>query len=202
MKRRRIGIFGGSFDPIHIGHLILADEASRQLKLERVIFVPARIPPHKPPCVAGGRHRLAMVRIACAGDKRFEVSPVEIDRPGRSYAIDTLREFRKRYGRNTRIYFITGSDSLAELGSWKDIGTVLKLCTFAAVARPGHPAVRPRYAVRFLKMPLIGISSSLLRERLKAGLPILYYTPAGVCRYIMKKKPYKRRIGLDVPVFS
>src|SRR5215510_1256068 len=133
-----IGIFGGTFDPIHWGHLRSAEEVSESFGLERVYFIPASIPPHKRGQThTPARDRLAMVRLAIAGKPRFAVSTVELRRPGVSYSVDTLREFARRLKRTDRLFFIIGLDAFREIGTWKDFGEIFPLCHFIVTSRPG-----------------------------------------------------------------
>ncbi len=189
-RKKRIGILGGAFDPIHVGHLILAEEACRQLKLDKVIFIPTNVPPHKPPTIAGARHRLAMVRAACKGNARFEVSRIELDRKGVSYLVDTLEELKKAYGGEVSWYFLSGSDSLYELSKWKDVSRVVRLVYFVAATRPGYPKRSSRYPVKIIKMPSIDISSTRIRGMARSGRSIRYYVPESVYGYIIRKDIY------------
>src|SRR6058998_1545633 len=137
-RRARIGILGGTFNPIHVGHLLIAQDAMEAARLDRVLFIPSATPPHKP--LAGNvsaAHRLRMAKLAIAGDKRFAVDDLEIRRGGKSYSVDTLRELKRRY-RRAEFYFIIGADSLSELHLWKDARRLVKLCRFIAVNRPGY----------------------------------------------------------------
>src|SRR3989338_5638094 len=136
----RIGILGGTFNPIHFGHLILAEEACFKLKLDKLIFVPAFLPPHKEvePDI-NPRHRLNMVKTAIEDNARFEVSTFEIDSRKKSYSIETLKEFRRVQGADAQLFFITGSDSLKDLFSWKEISEIFKISRFIVANRPGYP---------------------------------------------------------------
>ena len=136
----RIGILGGSFNPIHDGHLRLAEEAREALRLGRVLFIPAGLRPHKPQQgLIEGRHRLAMVRLAIRGHATFQASDLELRRPGHSYTVDTLEALRRHWGLGTRLFFLSGADTLQELRIWKDLDRVLALCTFVVATRPGYP---------------------------------------------------------------
>lgn len=176
MKSRAIGIFGGSFDPVHHGHLILARDALEQLRLERIIFVPAKISPHKldrPP--SPPELRLGLLRAAIEGEPRFSVDPLELSREGPSFAIDTVRAFCAAMPDAEFFYFI-GDDNLEELHTWKDIGELKKLARFAVFTRGGHaipdgwPSIHRR----------IEISSTEIRKRIAAGASVRYMVPENV----------------------
>jgi len=186
---------GGTFDPIHIAHLIVAAEALDLLGLDRVIFVPSARPPHK----NGGEvtpvaHRLEMVRLAIEGDPRLAMSDLEARRSAPSYTIDTIRQFRDELGEDERLFFIMGADSLAQFFTWKDPLDLLAACEFAVVPRPGagHDEDDPRIREKahMLDTPLIEISSRDIRERVRTGRSIRYLVPDGVRAYIEKKNLY------------
>ena len=203
---KKLGILGGSFNPIHLGHLVLAETAREALGLERVIFIPAKLPPHKTAAaLAGGADRLAMVRLAVAGNPAFAVSDIELRRPGVSYTVDTVRALREKLGAGTQIYFLIGMDTVAELGAWREVAPLARLCKFTPLSRPGEP--RPDAAAleravgrlparsilkRALAMPLIGISSSEIRRRVADGRTIRYLVPDAVAAYIRRKRLYAR----------
>ncbi|MBM3252917.1 MAG: nicotinate-nucleotide adenylyltransferase [Candidatus Omnitrophica bacterium] len=188
----RIGVLGGTFNPIHIGHLILAEEAFSKLSLDKVIFVPAFIPPHKiEEELVSADHRYRMIEIAIKDNPNFEISNIELRRSGRSYSVDTLRQFKKLYGKFTKLFFITGSDSLGELFSWKDINDIFKLSQFVVANRPGYPFKElPKEAELVLITP-IEVSSSQIRKRIREGLSIRYLVPDAVRNYINKKGLYR-----------
>jgi nicotinate-nucleotide adenylyltransferase len=202
---KKLGILGGSFNPIHVGHLVLAETAREALGLDRVILIPAKLPPHKrAEALAGGADRLAMVRLAIAGNPAFAVSDIELRRPGVSYTVDTVRALRKRLGPGTVIYFLIGMDTVAELATWREIARLARLCKFVPLNRPGHsvPNVAtlertlgrlPARAMlkRALDMPLIGISSSEIRRRVAEGRTIRYLVPDAVAAYIRRKRLYR-----------
>jgi nicotinate-nucleotide adenylyltransferase len=194
---RRIGILGGSFNPLHSGHLLLAQSALEARGLERVYFLPSNVPPHK----AGGRlapaaDRLEMARLATADNPAFAVADDEIRRGGVSYAVDTLRAWREREPAAPPPLFIVGLDSLRELHLWRDIGTLLTLCEFLPLERPGYDRppladdlrLPPPWGQRLLDAILPGrrcdISSSEIRERVAQGRSIRYLVPEAVARYI------------------
>ena len=188
----RIGILGGTFNPIHIGHLILAEEAHFKLKLDKLIFVPAFIPPHKnAQDVISASDRLAMVKLAIEDNPAFDVSTYEIDAKKKSYSIDTLREFRSVYGDEAQLCFITGSDSLKDLFSWKNINDIFKISKFIVANRPGYPIKEiPKEADTVVITP-IEVSSEDIRKRLKEGRSIRYLVPEKVRKYILDSSLYR-----------
>ena len=196
-----IGILGGTFDPIHIGHLIVAEEARLRLGLSKVIFVPAGEPWLKGDReVSAGEHRLEMIRLAIAPHPGFEVSTVDLERPGPSYTVDTLTDLRRELGEKANFYFILGVDALNELPTWREPQRIAEMCHLVAVRRPGSgevdlaslersiPGISRR--VFFLDNPEIGISSSDIRERVAKGLPIRYLVPEAVEQYIREQGLY------------
>jgi len=193
----KIGIMGGTFDPIHIGHLVAAEEARAVFNLDKVIFVPNYQPPHKLSLpITDPEHRYAMVLLSIYTNPYFEVSRIEIERDGPSYAIDTVREFGKLYP-DGEIYFITGADAIAEILSWKQGEEILKLCKFIAVTRPGYDIGKVREklcfldnSVEFLKITEINISSTEIRKRVREGKPIRYLVLDTVENYIYKHNLY------------
>lgn len=189
----RLGILGGTFDPIHLGHLILADEAIERLGLNRVIFVPAYIPPHKKrKNISTAVDRLKMVELAIKGNKRFGLSTFEINAKGKSYTIDTLKHFQKIYGSACKFFFITGSDSLKGLYKWKDIEGVLRLSNFVVAKRPGYDIKGSEFANRVIEMNMtpVGISSSGIRAKAAKGLSVRYLLPHSVFEYIKTHELY------------
>jgi nicotinate-nucleotide adenylyltransferase len=196
----RIGILGGTFNPPHLGHLICAQEAYLQLGLDRVTLIPARIPPHKPvEDEPGAEHRLELCRLAIAGDEeRFDVSDLEIGRDGPSYTVDTLEELHSS-APDRELFLIVGGDIAAGLPGWHRPERVLELATLAVAKRRGtsRKAVDDALSMlpggertSFFRMPRIGISSTLLRDRVRAGEPIKYYVPDGVESYIDRHHLY------------
>jgi nicotinate-nucleotide adenylyltransferase len=196
----RVGILGGTFNPPHLGHLVCAQEAYIQLELERVIFIPARTPPHKPvDDEPGPEHRLELCRAAVAGDERFEVSGAELAREGPSYTVDTLSELHSNAPDNDLV-LIVGGDIAAGLKGWHDPERVLSLATLAVAKRRGTPretvegalaGLRGAERTRFFRMPRIGISSTMVRERVREGLSIRYLVPEPVEHYIAKEGLYR-----------
>jgi nicotinate-nucleotide adenylyltransferase len=196
----RVGVFGGTFDPPHLGHLVAAEEVRVQLALERVVFVPAGTPPHKlDEPVTNVGHRVEMITRAISSNPHFSVSLVDVERPGPSYSVNLVRRLRRQWGVATEIYFIMGMDSLRDLPTWHNPQALVKLCRLAIVDRPGFhadlnqlEAIIPGLArqVDFVPMPLLDISSTDLRSRLRQGRTIRYYVPAEVEAYIQIHRPY------------
>lgn len=188
----RIGILGGTFDPVHNGHIYLAEKVSRKLGLSKIIFIPAYLPPHKKGLkVTSAGRRYAMLKIALRGRKRFSISDVEIKRKGRSYSVETLRYFRKRYGPKADIFFITGSDSLRELGRWKNLKEILGLCKFVIVKRPGFGIKKAPEGFILLDINAKDISARDIRKRLGSGKPISSLVPGRIKQYIYRYKLYR-----------
>jgi len=197
----RVGVFGGTFDPIHIGHLVSAEEARVELKLERVVFVPAGLPPHKLDHVMSlVEHRLAMVELAIASNPHFAVSRVDIDRFGPCYTVDTIELLRDEWGPGVEIYFIMGSDSLLDILTWHNPRRLIRLCRFAVVSRPGYQvdldeldALLPGLAsrVQMLNAPELAISSTNIQRRVREGLSIKYQVPEAVEDYIHQHGLYQ-----------
>lgn len=193
-SRQRIGILGGTFNPIHLGHLLIAQDAVEAARLDRVLFIPSATPPHK--ALDGdvsGAHRLRMVKLAIAGDQRFAVDDLEIRRGGKSYSVDTLTELRNRHPR-AEFHFIIGADSLDELHLWKDARRLVRLCRFIAIARPGYrgkPARIPGLRYRLLRAHPCDIASRDIRARAAQGKSICYLVPEAVVRYIRTQKLYQ-----------
>jgi nicotinate-nucleotide adenylyltransferase len=193
--RARIGVMGGTFDPIHHGHLVAASEVASAFALDEVIFVPTGQPWQKSDReVAPGEHRYLMTVVATASNPRFMVSRVDIDRDGPTYTIDTLRDLSaQRPG--VQLYFITGADALAQILSWKDSDELFGLAHFVGVTRPGHvldDAGLPADRVSLMEVPAMAISSTDCRARIGRGEPIWYLVPDGVVQYIGKHQLYRR----------
>jgi len=187
----RIGILGGTFNPIHIGHLILAEEAYRLLKLDKLIFIPCYLPPHKTSQgLISAKHRFHMVKEAIKENKNFLVSDIEIKEKGISYTFKTLQKIRKIFPPSTEIFLIVGSDAIDELPRWKNFDLILKLSKIVIATRANFPIEkRPKWA-KIIRIPYIEISSSQIRKRIKRGLPIRYFVPSQVEKYIEKNKLY------------
>ncbi len=187
----KIGLLGGTFDPIHLGHLHLAKKIRDRLCLDKVIFIPTNLPPHKKDIrVTKARHRYDMVRLAIESYKRFEVSDVELKRKGRSYSVETLRHFRKRYGSRAEIFFITGSDSLTALDKWKNLRRILRLCKFIVIKRPGFKIRGSSGEFIVLDIDAKDISSTKIRDRIRNGRDIRDFVPKKVAKYIQKHDLY------------
>jgi len=196
----RIGILGGTFNPPHLGHLVCAQEAYLQLSLDLVMLIPARTPPHKPvEDEPGAEHRLALCRCAVDGDERFEVSELEVERPGTSYTVDTLEELNSN-APDSELYLIVGGDVAAGLPLWRQPERVLALATPAVAKRRGTARQKVEQALsglagggeaEYFEMPRIGISSTMIRRRVRAGEPITYLTPEPVADYIERHNLYR-----------
>lgn len=188
----RIGILGGTFNPIHIAHLILAEEALSKLKLDKVVFVPTYIPPHKNIDVAiKPKDRLKMVELAIEDNESFEVSAFELDAKKKSYSIDTIRQFRAVYGDSAQLYFITGSDLLKDLFSWKNVNEIFKMSKFVVANRPGYPVEGVPEEAETVVITPIEVSSEDIRKRLEEARSIRYLVPEKVRRYIIKHDLYR-----------
>ncbi|MET0416677.1 MAG: nicotinate-nucleotide adenylyltransferase [Actinoplanes sp.] len=193
MSERRIGIMGGTFDPIHHGHLVAASEVQARFDLDEVVFVPTGQPYEKGK-VSPAEDRYLMTVIATASNPRFHVSRADIDRDGPTYTIDTLRDMRAIYGAATSLYFITGADALARILGWKDALEMLSIAHFVGVTRPGFELSDdhlPEDAVTLVEVPAMAISSTDCRTRVAAGKPVWYLVPDGVVQYINKRGLYR-----------
>lgn len=195
----KLGILGGTFNPPHLGHLICAQEAHRELGLDRVLMIPARIPPHKPvEHEPGAEHRLELCRLAIEGDERFAVSALELSRDGPSYTVDTLSELTAN-DPQSELYLIVGGDIAAGLPRWREPARVLELATVAVAKRRGTARSSVDAALeslpggeraQFFSMPRIGVSSTLVRRRVRSGQPIRYLVPDAVAGYIAEHRLY------------
>lgn len=201
----KLGISGGTFDPIHFGHLIVAEEIRQSMKLDRVVFIPSGNPPHKRGIVTESALRYTMVKEAVSTNPYFDVSDIELNRTGYSYSVDTLTQLKSLYGSETRLFFIVGADVVHELTTWKDYEKVFRLCEFVAVMRPGYDKKdflkeaeelkkKMNAIVHVAEVPLIEISSTDIRDRIKAGRTIKYLVPACVEDYIVKNGLYAREM--------
>lgn len=188
----RIGVFGGTFNPIHNGHVKIAEEVLKVLDLDRIIFIPSKFPPHKKDAeIASAKDRYNMVKLAVKNNKNFEVSDVELKREGPSYTIDTIKDLINRFEPDDEFYFIIGSDTLGELKEWKQINNLLKIIKFVVVNRPKYSLGNiPKSALR-VHMGGIDISSSRIREFIKKDKEIASLVPEKVEKYIAKKRLYK-----------
>ena len=199
----RIGLLGGTFDPPHLGHLVLAVTAVEQLSLERVVFMPAGIPPHKRDArLSSSTDRLLLTRLAIAGEPSFELSPLEIERPGASYTIDTVEELIRTYGEATALILVMAADSFATIETWREPDRLLELAEWAVGPRPGYPLPTrddlanrwgPRHTrIHLLDAPPMGISSTELRARVAARRSIRYLVPRAVEDQIELRRLYQR----------
>jgi nicotinate-nucleotide adenylyltransferase len=198
-ERRRLGIMGGTFDPIHNGHLVAASEVAHLFSLDEVVFVPTGQPWHKSEHkVTAAEDRYLMTVIATASNPRFSVSRVDIERPRPTYTIDTLRDMQEIHGPDTDLYFITGADALAQMLSWRDMDALFDLAHFIGCTRPGHqlsdPGL-PNGRVSLVEVPALAISSTECRERVGSGEPIWYLVPDGIVQYINKRGLYRDVAG-------
>lgn len=193
----RVGVMGGTFDPIHLGHLAAASEVAHHFDLTSVVFVPAGSPWQKADRqVSPAEDRYLMTVVATATDPRFTVSRADVDRSGPTYTVDTLRDLRAEWGAATELFFITGADALNDILSWRDTDEVQRLAHLVGVTRPGHVLADPGLApgtVTLLQVPALAISSSDVRARVQAGAPISYLVPPGVESYIAKRGLYRDR---------
>ncbi|HWF79014.1 MAG TPA: nicotinate-nucleotide adenylyltransferase [Streptosporangiaceae bacterium] len=195
MRGARIGVMGGTFDPIHYGHLAAANEAGSAFELDEVIFVPAGQPWQKADRpLAAAEDRYLMTVIATAANPLFSVSRIEIDRPGDTYTVDTLRELRAQRRPDAEFFFIIGADALSGLRTWQSPEVVLSLVHFIGLTRRGHQLAEHSLGSEqfsLMEMPTLDISSSICRERVRAGLPIRYLVPDNVISYISKRGLYR-----------
>jgi nicotinate-nucleotide adenylyltransferase len=207
----RLGIMGGAFDPIHVAHLVTAEEARLQFDLDQVVFMPAGDPPHKGRLLAPAEFRYLLVSVATASHPRFSVSRFEIDGPGVSYTVDTLEHLTQVAPAGAELYFITGADAVLDILTWKHPARVLELATFIAATRPGYDlsklsglldrlraesaASAPESRVKIMEIPGLAISSSMIRERLEAGRGVRYLVPETVVQILEKNSVY----GLHAP---
>lgn len=188
---------GGTFDPIHYGHLVTAEEALVQFNLDKVIFMPTGVPVRKTHrTVTPAEHRYLMTVIATASNPDFEVSRLEIDRAGLTYTVDTMLALRDLHGPQTELYFITGADAVWEILTWKDSGRLADVCTFIAATRPGYDLERfsqedaRRLRIEFMEVPALAISSTDIRLRLGERRPVRYLLPESVGAYVAKNDLY------------
>ncbi len=200
MTKTPIGVFGGTFDPPHYGHLVIAEEARARLGLRRVIFLPAGKPPHKPDRVISPvAHRLAMVLLAIAGNPGFRLSRLDVDRPGPCFTAELLEMLQAELGPTADLHFIVGMDSLGDFLTWHEPARVLRAARLVAATRPGYtcdlsemedaiPGATSR--IILLEAPALEISSTELQARVRAGLPIRYQAPEAVARYIRQHGLY------------
>ncbi|WP_144349703.1 nicotinate-nucleotide adenylyltransferase [Sporomusa termitida] len=200
--KAKVGIMGGTFDPIHIGHLVTAEAVRIEYNLDKVLFIPASNPPHKlQSLVTPAIHRYIMTILATYSNPYFLVSALELERSGPSYTVDTVRALIDCYGASTELYFITGADAVKDLPSWQNIDELLELCFFVAATRPGSISyidqvikqfgTKGRHSIQRLATPELEISSTDIRERVKKGRSIKYIVPESVEDYIYKEGLYR-----------
>jgi nicotinate-nucleotide adenylyltransferase len=193
-EHKRLGVMGGTFDPIHHGHLVAASEVRAWFDLDEVVFVPTGQPWQKETReVSPAEDRYLMTVIATASNPRFSVSRVDIDRPGPTYTIDTLRDLKAERGVGWDLYFITGADALEQILTWRDVGELFELAHFVGCTRPGHELSNvglPEGKVSLVEVPALAISSTECRERVSQGEPIWYLVPDGIVQYIAKRQLY------------
>lgn len=203
MTKKKIGLMGGTFDPIHYGHLVAAEEARINFNLSKVIFIPAGNPPHKKDYpVTDAEHRYIMTALAVNSNPFFEVSRVEIDREGYTYTVDTLKWFKEKYKDAVEIFFISGADAILDILTWKKVEEVMNYCTFIAATRPGYTSeqlerkvkeVKEIYGKEIFVLEVTGmaISSTEIRKKVKNGQSIKYLLPEAVEYYILKYNLYR-----------
>ena len=206
MSKKGILLFGGTFDPIHNGHLVIARSAAEKLRAQRVVLVPSANPPHKNhSSLTPARHRLVMTELAVRGQELFEVSDCELKRPGPSFTIDTVRYFRERYGPNIPLYWLIGGDTIKELVLWYEVEQLVDECTIVTAGRPGcdievdftvfRDKLSDEQIARLkqfiLDTPLVDISATDIRHRIRSSLTISDLTPPAVRDYIIENNLYK-----------
>jgi nicotinate-nucleotide adenylyltransferase len=201
--RIKYAIMGGTFDPIHFGHLAAAETVRQKLNCQKVIFIPSGNPPHKKGRILTDPiHRYTMTVLAANSNPYFEVSNIEMNRNGYTYTLDTIKELNKYYGKEVELLFITGADALLEIETWYKVDELLKLCSFVAVTRPGYDKSKLEQKLQFLQskynaelfivdVPGLNISSTDIRERVFAGSSIRYLVPEAVEQYIYKSRLYR-----------
>ena len=214
----KLAILGGTFNPIHIGHLMVAEDIRQLFGFEKVLFVPSALPPHKSAKgIISSRHRLAMTALATRDNPHFEVSSVEVERGGKSYTVETLEQIKQVYGEDMGLYFLVGSDAFMEISSWKDISRLFELCRFVVINRPGGsleglsqdflkgvksvehqlinranpPTISEAVNVYLVETLLVDVSSSGIRELIRWGGSIKYLVPHLVEEYIVKNQLYQ-----------
>jgi nicotinate-nucleotide adenylyltransferase len=195
MTNKRIGLFGGTFDPIHLGHLIVAQEALEVAQLDKIVFIPAFSPPHKSQDpLSPAADRLAMVQTVLMDDKRFVVSSYEVDKGGTSYTVETLQHFSHEFP-SADLFFIMGADSFQQIMSWKNPQQIAKMATLLVIARPGFLVTQGEIPYKSVVIPELPISSSIIRDKIRAGKSIKYLVPESAFHYIKKHNLYHLREG-------
>lgn len=201
MINKKVGIMGGSFNPIHQGHLVVANEVLNIYNFDKIIFIPAGKPPHKNDLETTPWDRYMMTQIAILSNNRFVVSDIEVKRTGKSYTLDTMLQLREMYP-DTEFYFITGTDAVIDIPNWHEPEKLLNLCKFIAVSRPGVDTgvieskikeIKDNFNghIELMQVPMLQISSTDIRERIKNGISAKYLLPESVEQYIMKKNLYR-----------
>jgi nicotinate-nucleotide adenylyltransferase len=192
MGMLRLGIMGGTFDPIHLGHLFAAEAVAKNFKLDSIIFIPAGDPWQKA-TYASAQHRLAMTKLAIQDHSSFQISTIEIDRAGPTYTIDTLQELHNLYP-DAELFFITGADSLSGIGSWKQVEKLWPLATFIGVSRPGHTLKAPNFpgaSLELLEISALEVSSTEIRAKVNSGESLDGLVPEKVSEYIKEQNLYQ-----------
>ena len=191
-RRKRLGVMGGTFDPIHNGHLVAASEVAAHFNLDEVVFVPTGEPWHKK-ASSTAEHRYLMTVIATASNPHFTVSRVDIDRAGTTYTVDTLADMHAQHP-DAELFFISGADAISQIVEWKDVDLLLEQAHFVGVTRPGHELTISGFSsddVSLLEVPALAISSTDCRDRVSRGYPVWYLVPDGVVQYIAKHNLYR-----------
>ncbi|MFZ3576474.1 nicotinate-nucleotide adenylyltransferase [Virgibacillus sp. DJP39] len=187
---RRVGILGGTFDPPHLAHLMIAEEVRLSLELEEIWFVPSQEPPHKTKAVISAQDRVEMVRLAIDGNPYFKLNTIEVDRVGKSYTFDTLNVLKNKYP-DISFYFIIGADMVEYLPKWYKIEELIKMVTFVGVKRIGSQLNTP-YSIELVDIPYVEISSTEIRNRIRENTSTKYFLPEKVIRYIKEKQLYEK----------
>ncbi len=208
VRSRRLAVMGGTFDPIHYAHLLIAEDVRRRFQLPQVLFMPSGSPPHKKDYeVSSAEDRYIMALLATCGNPHFSVSRLEIDRPGPSYTIDTLRRLKDELGEGAQLHFVTGADAILEILTWHEPDAILDEARLIAVPRPGFDlgtldetlGARRASKVTVIDAPLAEISSTMIRRRVEEGASIRYLTPRPVIEYINKRGLYRRTVRREEP---
>lgn len=188
-KRKQVGILGGNFNPVHLAHLVMADQVQQQLGLDKVYLMPTYLPPHvdEKKTIAGA-HRLAMLELAIADNKNLAVEPIELLRKGKSYTYDTMKALTQN-NPDTDYYFIIGGDMVEYLPKWYKIDELMTLTNFVGIRRPNYATITP-YPIIWVDVPQMDISSTLIREKIKNGCSVRYLLPDSVIHYIKEKELY------------
>jgi len=190
---KRVGILGGTFNPIHTGHLAMAQMAMEKMKLDEVVFVPSNTPPHKViKNLASAKHRYNMVQLAIRGNSSLKISDFEVKRKGKSYTINTLLYFKDSYPKGTKFFLIIGKDMLPGLKKWRNIDEIIKLASFVVINRPRYDNLKTTIKHHSVFMPEIDVSSSFLRKQIAQEKSIKYLVPDNTYDYIKRHKLYKK----------